>query len=135
MKPKIITTIEDIDINKLAQMYSQSPIGIKDLTLLANALSKSHKSIVIEIENKYVAAGRSISDGRYTFLIDLVVLQEFKMKGFGKLILEELLKGEDKNFVYLNSTWEAENFYKKMGFKKQKTGYARYPFSSDYLSD
>ena len=135
MTPKIISTIADIDIFKLSQMYSQSSIGTKDPNLLATAISKSHKSIAIELNNEYIAAGRSISDGKYTFIIELVVLEKFNKKGYGKLIFEELLKGEDKNFVYLNSTWEAEDFYKKMGFKKQKTGYARYPFSSDYLSE
>jgi predicted N-acetyltransferase YhbS len=37
--------------------------------------------------------------------------------------------------IHLTSTFGNEEFYKKLGFKKHKTAYAKYPFQSKYLED
>ncbi|RYZ87598.1 MAG: GNAT family N-acetyltransferase [Proteobacteria bacterium] len=133
MQHQIITNKADIDVERLSKMYKETDLGERIVNQLLKAIENSTKVIVLEYENQYVGAGRSISDGIYTLFVDIAVVVEYKGRGLGKTILDELLKGEEKNFVYLNSTWEAEPFYQKFGFKRQKTGYARYPFKSEYL--
>jgi len=39
-----------------------------------------------------------------------------------------LLKGEEHMPIHLTSTFGNEDFYKKLGFKKHKTAYAKYPY-------
>lgn len=124
---------EQIQIEKLLLLHHKSPLGIRDSETLAIALKKCHRCVVLEHGDQYIASGRSISDGKYTFILELVVDAPYKKQGYGTRILNELLKGEEKNYVHLTSTWEAEIFYQKAGFKRHKTGYARYPKSSEYL--
>ena len=37
--------------------------------------------------------------------------------------------------IHLTSTFGNEDFYKKLGFKKHKTAYSKYPFPSKYIED
>lgn len=129
----VVKNPNEIDLEKLSKMYAATSLGERPLSKLAAAIKNSAKVVVLESEGEYLGAGRTLSDGIYTLIVDLAIVSSTKRRGFGKVILTELLEGEEKNFVYLNSTWEAEPFYQKHGFKKQKTGYARYPFPSDYL--
>ena len=133
MSYRIIKNLNEIDIEKLSKMYEATSLGERPFSKLKVAVVHSAKVVVLESDGEYMGAGRIVSDGIYTLIVDLAVVSSIKWRGYGKIILSELLKGEEKNFVYLNSTWEAEAFYQKQGFKRQKTGYARYPFHSDYL--
>ena len=47
--------------------------------------------------------------------------------------MEALLRGNEHLLVYLTSTFGNEGFYSKLGFKKHKTAYAKYPCESEYL--
>ncbi|WP_242835761.1 hypothetical protein [Clostridium sp. DL-VIII] len=51
-----------------------------------------------------------------------------------KMINNLELPGCSKDTIK-NRVNAVENFYKKFGFKKHKTAYAKYPFESKYLED
>jgi predicted N-acetyltransferase YhbS len=77
-----------------------------------------------------------LSDGIcYGAVFDVGVLPEYQKKGVGKGLMALLLEGEENISIHLSSTFGNESFYKKLGFKKHKTAYAKYPFQSKYLED
>ncbi len=49
--------------------------------------------------------------------------------------MNELMKGNEHICIYVTSTFGNEPFYSKLGFKKHKTAYAKYPYESEYLED
>ena len=48
---------------------------------------------------------------------------------------QELLKGCENFNIHLNSRFGIEGLYRKLGFKKHKNAFARYPRESEYLED
>lgn len=61
------------------------------------------------------------------------VLLSYRKKGIGAAIVGKLLEGNEGLLIGLTSSFEAVEFYVKLGFKKHKTAMAKYPGKSDYL--
>ena len=78
------------------------------------------------INDRLIGMGRAISDGACdAYIQDVAVLYEFRGKGIGVLIMDELvkyLKSKNINWISLVSEPEAVSFYEKCGFL-QMTGY------------
>lgn len=131
----------DLDWNQLFLLYNS--VGLVagnakkgNYELIKEAFIKSYKVVAAYDKDKLVGAGRMISDGLcYGTIFDVGVLPEYQKKGIGKLIMNELMKGEDELCIYLTSTFGKEVFYKKLGFKKHKTSMAKYPYKSEYLEE
>ncbi|MCA1062560.1 GNAT family N-acetyltransferase [Rossellomorea sp. AcN35-11] len=77
---------------------------------------------------KVVGVGRALTDGVFNATIyDVVVHREYQGNGIASLIMDDLLKKlQEISCVLLISTTGNEEFYKKHGLKKVKTGMARY---------
>ncbi len=83
-----------------------------------------------------VAFGSMLTDWTMNSIIyDVVVTAAFQKKGYGKMIMEELMKRAPETRFYLTSTFGNEEFYKKLGFKKHKTAFALYQTQSPYLEE
>lgn len=98
----------------------------KDRTIESIQKLLKHTKIFVVIRNEdtnqLIGFGRAISDGIYRALLDDVVIDtEYRGKGFGKQIIQELLKelGEVEQ-VFLNTKPALEEFYKQFGFTKPK---------------
>ena len=50
-------------------------------------------------------------------------------------MVDALLEGNEHLLVGLTSSFDAVDFYRKLGFKKHKTAHAKYPGPSTYLED
>lgn len=84
--------------------------------------------------DQIVGFGSMISDGEmYSAIFDVVVDPEFQGKGIGREIVERLIGKAPRTCIHLTSTFGKEDFYRKMGFRKHKTAFAKYPFESSYL--
>ncbi len=73
--------------------------------------------VLLSIDGKPVGTGRIQNDGH---IGRVAVLQEFRGKGFGTMIikkLEEAAKEIKLRSVYLNSQCHAELFYKRLGYR------------------
>ena len=71
--------------------------------------------------------GRAISDGSYQAAIyDCAVLPEFQGKGIGTIIMKNILPRISHCNVILYATPGKEGFYQTLGFRKMKTGMARF---------
>ena len=98
------------------------------------AFEHSQKIVTAWFNGRMIGAGRLISDGVcYGTLFDVGVLPEYQKKGVGKGIMTKLLEGNDHLQVYTTSAFGSEDFFKKLGFKRHKSAYAKYPRESEYL--
>lgn len=85
-------------------------------------------------EDRLIGFGTLISDGEmYSSIFDLVIDPAFQKKGIGRQIIDRLTKTAPDTCIHLTSTFGNEKFYEKVGFKKHKTAYAKYPWESEYL--
>lgn len=133
------TGTESIDWEALGDLYEE--VGLvaqfgkkRRLEKVRQAFRNSYKVVTAWKEGKLVGAGRLISDGLcYGTIYDVGVLQAYQGQGIGKGIMEALLEGNEHLLLYLTSTFGNESFYEKLGFKKHKTAYAKYPHESEYL--
>ncbi len=87
-------------------------------------LTSSHL-VVAYASDKIIGFGRTVDDGQfYALIVDVVVAPSYQEKGVGKTIIELLKKKlVGYNFVTLTSAPGKDGFYKKIGWKKQKSAY------------
>ena len=77
-----------------------------------------------------------LSDGIcYGMIFDIGVLPEYRKNGIATRMMQELLKGCEDFNIHLTSRFGVEGLYRKLGFKKHKNAFARYPQNSEYLEE
>jgi len=108
----------------------------KEFDKIQSAFQKSYKVVTAWDGKRLIGSCRMLSDGIcYGAIFDVAVLPEYQKKGIGKGLMNLLIKGEELMTIHLTSTFGNEDFYKKLGFKKHKTAYSKYPFESKYVED
>ncbi|MBU3098546.1 MULTISPECIES: GNAT family N-acetyltransferase [Clostridium] len=133
--------LECIEWSQLFSLYEKVGmlkrfIESKEFNKIQSAFQVSYKVVTAWEENTLVGSCRMLSDGIcYGAVFDVAVLPECQKKGIGKGLMRLLLNGEEHMTIHLTSTFGNEGFYKKLGFKKHKTAYSKYPFESKYVED
>ncbi|MCL2186279.1 MAG: GNAT family N-acetyltransferase [Treponema sp.] len=91
-----------------------------DPDLINKIIKGSFCFVTASLENKLIGMGRAISDGVCdSYIQDVAVLNEFRGKGIGKMIMDELtdyLKSKNITWITLVSEPAAVSFYQKYGF-------------------
>ena len=92
---------------------------------IAAAFKNITTTIFIYNNNKIIAFGRVVGDGRYyAQLADIVVDPDYQGQGLGKYLVTTLNNQlVDYHFVNLSAAPGADQFYKSMGWKKQTTSF------------
>ena len=95
--------------------------GVPEEDLVKKSIENGLFSVCIEKEDKLIGFGRISGDGLYLYVQDVIVLPEYRGKGYASLIMEEIMKYIHKNakkasFVGLFAAKGVEEFYKKYGF-------------------
>jgi ribosomal protein S18 acetylase RimI-like enzyme len=122
-------TINVEDLAEMKEVYMSVGWMKHSEEVIRQVFESSNVKVIVKADNnRIIGFGRAISDGVFNAAIyDLVVHKEFQDRGIAKKILNHLLeKLADVSCVHLISTSGNEDFYKKHGFKKVKTGMARY---------
>ena len=110
-------------LNKLQKLLDNNAFWAKNRTIndLKKCLAKSDVVISIWVGNEIVGFGRALTDGIYRGVLwDIVIDQNHQGKGFGKLIVSNLLSSKEiKNTkkIYLMTT-NKKLFYSQMNFKE-----------------
>ena len=110
-------------LNKLQKLLDHNASWAKNRTIndLKKCLAKSDVVISIWVGNEIVGFGRALTDGIYRGVLwDIVIDQNHQGKGFGKLIVNNLLSSKEiKNTkkIYLMTT-NKKLFYSQMDFKE-----------------
>ncbi|MCP4176952.1 MAG: GNAT family N-acetyltransferase [bacterium] len=75
--------------------------------------------------DQIISFGRAISDGAYQSAIyDVAVTPKFQGMGLGKKLMEEIISRLPKTNIILYTFPGEEEFYRKLKFRKMKTGLA-----------
>lgn len=96
--------------------------GLPDIGAVKESLENALFSVCLEKDNKLIGCGRVVGDGGlYFYIQDIIVLPEHRGKGYGRIIMNEVMKFINKKakegaFVGLFSAKGIEEFYKKYGF-------------------
>ena len=110
-------------LNKLQKLLDNNTFWAKNRTIndLKKCLAKSDVVISIWVGNEIVGFGRALTDGIYRGVLwDIVIDQNHQGKGFGKLIVNNLLSSKEiKNTkkIYLMTT-NKKLFYSQFDFKE-----------------
>ena len=89
------------------------------------AFENSHTTVFIYCGDQLIGFGRAISDGVYQAAVyDVAVIPEFQRKGFGTIIIQNILDRVSQCNVILYTSPGREAFYKTLGLRKMKTGMA-----------
>ncbi len=133
------TLLQEQDWLSLVDLYDETNMFLghgrrRDLAKIRRAYENSFRYVTGWQDGRIVDADRMISDGEcYAWIHDVAVLPAYRKQGIGRMLIETLREGNEALLTGLTSSFEAENFYRSLGFKKHKTAMARYPGRSDYL--
>jgi ribosomal protein S18 acetylase RimI-like enzyme len=91
------------------------------------AFEASHTTVFVYHGDHMIGFGRAISDDVYQAAIyDCAVLPEFQGRGIGATIMQNIMRRIPHCNVILYATPGKEGFYEKHGFRRMKTGMARF---------
>lgn len=133
------TKIANEDWGKLVDLYDETGMCLglgtnRETEKIKRAYTNSFRFVTAWNSNIIVGAGRMICDGEcYGWIHDVAILSSYRKKGIGRAVIQKLLDGNENILIGLTSSFEAVDFYTKIGFNKHKTAMAKYPGHSDYL--
>ncbi len=110
-------------LNKLQKLLDNNAFWAKNRTIndLKKCLAKSDVVISIWVGNEIVGFGRALTDGIYRGVLwDIVIDQHHQGKGFGSLIVKNLLSSKkirNTKKIYLMTT-NKKKFYSQFSFKE-----------------
>ena len=95
--------------------------------LLQRAFAASAVVVFAYVDGRPVGFGRAISDGAYQAAVyEMAVVPEFQKQGIGAKIMRAILDRLPGCNVILYASPGKEDFYRKLGLRKMKTGMARF---------
>ena len=91
------------------------------------AFEASHTVVFAYADGRPVGFGRAISDGAYQAAVyEMAVVPEFQRQGIGAKIMRAILDRLPGCNVILYASPGKEDFYRKLGLRRMKTGMARF---------
>ena len=119
-----ISTTELPSEKELLNLFSQTSWASKRKSQdIEKMLQKLEIFVTLRKNSELIGFGRAITDGVYRALVDDVVVdRSYQKLGLGKVIMEHLLGQLDGiEEIFLNTSPDLEEFYKKFGFVKAGT--------------
>lgn len=128
MKITFSNSIENIEWSRMKDIYHSVGWKKHDEEKIKKVFQSSNVVAIAYDVDIIAGFGRAHSDGVFNAAIyDVVVDEHYQNKGIGQQIIENLLAQlNDISCIHLVSTAGNEEFYRKAGFRKMKTGMARY---------
>ena len=138
MNIEIVSEFEGSNLDQIREVYQSVGWTKHTNEIISKVFKASQVIALVYVNGRIVGIGRAMTDGVFNAAIyDVVVHRDFQGQGFAKRIMEFILNQlSDVSCVHLISTTGNEEFYRKFGLKKIKTGMARYlnaSLSDEYL--
>lgn len=115
--------LENVNWERVLELFQKVNWKHRVSDEIYKAFCMSTTTLFVYHEDKIIAFGRIVGDGRYyAMLADVVVDPEHQGNGLGKYLVNTL-NGQlhDYHFVNLTAAPGADRFYKNLGWKKQTT--------------
>ena len=117
-----------VDWNAVYETLKRVGMGHFSPELHRKAFEASQATVFAYSENRLVGFARALSDGVcQAALYDVAVVPEFQRQGIGAQLVKTLLIQFTHLNVILYSSPGKEDFYRKLGMRKMKTGMALFP--------
>lgn len=115
----------NIDWNYVAEILKKVGMAYFEGEVHKKAFENSHTVVFAYDDDKLIGFGRAISDGIYQAAIyDVAVLPEYQGRNVGRTIVNSILKRIPQCNCILYASQGKEDFYRKLNFRKMKTGMA-----------
>ena len=135
MDLNIRTDSKGVDWTTVRDILKRVGMGYQDPDVHKKAFDASYITVFVYHAGQLIGFGRAISDGVYQAAVyDCAVLPEFQGMGIGKTIMNTILSAIPQCNVILYAPPGKEGFYQTLGFRKMKTGMARF-IKSDAMKD
>ncbi len=127
MKVQVKKDCIDVDWNKVSETLKSVGMAYYEPNEHKKAFEASHTTVFIYQSDQLIGFGRAISDGvRQAAVYDCAVLSEFQRKGIGQIIMNNILSELSHCNIILYASPGKEGFYQTHGFRRMKTGMARF---------
>jgi ribosomal protein S18 acetylase RimI-like enzyme len=138
MDLSIHSDFSKVNLDEMKEIYSSVGWTKHTKEIIKQVFEASNVIALVTVNGRIIGFGRAMTDGVFNAAIyDVIVHPEFQKQGIARQIMEYLLdKLSNISCVHLISTSGNEDFYKKLGLKRIKTGMARYlnpNLASEYL--
>lgn len=122
---KVNPDLNTINWKRISVLFELVNWGIRKPHDIENSFRKSSYTCFVKEDDEIIGFGRTVDDGRfYALLVDIVIHPNYQSKGIGKTVVNELISRlTDYNFITLTAAPNKEEFYQKLGWKKQKSAY------------
>lgn len=125
MKIDIRRDCQDVDFHQVSNILKAVGMTSHDPDAHKKAFEGCHTTVFVYHQSRLIGFGRAISDGVYQAAVyDCAVLPEFQGRGIGKTIMNTILSRLSHCNFILYANPGKEGFYRKLGFRKMKTGMA-----------
>nr|WP_325870606.1 GNAT family N-acetyltransferase [Mammaliicoccus sciuri] len=116
------------NIDSIKEVYKSVGWLGHDKEKIENIFHNSSHVVIVKNYDEVIAIARALSDGVFNAAIyDVVVKKTYQQKGISRKMIEILLEDlKQISCIHLISTTGNEDLYRKLGFKKLKTGMAIY---------
>lgn len=116
-----------VDWKTVSEILKSVGMAYHEPEMHRKAFESSHTTVFLYHAGRLIGFGRAISDGAYQAAVyDCAVVEAFQGKGLGKIIIKTILSGISHCNIILYASPGKEGFYEKYGFRKMKTGMARF---------
>ena len=118
----------DVDWTVVFETLKRVGMGYISPERHRQAFEASQATVFAYSENRLVGFARALSDGVcQAALYDVAVAPEFQHQGIGAQLVKALLSRFPHSNVILYASPGKEDFYRKLGMRKLKTGMALFP--------
>jgi len=115
----------NVDWEEVSRILIEVELASFTSDVRKKAFENSYTVIFAYDEDRLIGFGRAISDGSYEAAIyDVAVLPEYQGKGVGRVIVQTIIHNLPSCNVILFAAPGKEKFYKKLNFRKMRTGMA-----------
>lgn len=127
MNIKVVHDTENINWELVSSILTIAGLSSTEPEICKRAFLGSKVTVFVFDDESMIGVARAISDGvKQAAIYDVAILPEYQGKGIGRTIMESITnKLPGCNFIlYANVGKEA--FYEKLGFRRLKTGMAKF---------
>ncbi len=125
MKIDIRFDCSAVDWNAVSEILKRVGMAYHEPKIHRKAFENSYITVFVYRGVHLIGFGRAISDGvNQAAIYDVAVIPEFQNKRLGTTIVENILSQLSQCNVILYASPGKETFYRKLGFRKMKTGMA-----------
>ncbi len=125
IKFQLNPNLSKIDWKRVAELFEIVGWGIRDKREIEISFKKSSITYFAIEKNEIIGFGRTVDDGKYyALIVDIVVHPDYQLQGIGKTLVTEIKnKLVGYEFITLTAAPNKNEFYDKLGWRKQKSSY------------